>query len=153
MSPLSELTDTSVEDEAEGSFADLRAKLPLSEVLPRKREEEEVTLVAASISAVSAAQLKLEERRRKKRISERERRRKKKLEALKAGSPAINTETRGKLRSRTARVTEAKTSAENGRNRTRSGSAKKKGRAGKVVWPEVYQGDEDEFNRKVSRLG
>lgn len=145
MSPLSDLTDTSVDDD-----------IPLSEIQFVKREEEEQTVAATSISAVTAAQLKLEDRRQKKRIAERARRQRKKLEALalKTGPPvkANDNKTRTKLRARTVRVNEAMTSAENGRKRTRrSGTVKKKGT---VVWPEMYMGDEkDEFYRKVSWLG
>jgi hypothetical protein len=140
LSPLSDLTDSSVDDD-----------LPLSEIQIVKREEEEETMVATSISAVTAAQLKLEERLRKKRIAEKARRQRKKLEALKKG-PSVksndNNTTRAKPRDRTARVT----SAENGRKRTkRSGTVKRKGTA---TWPEMYMGDaKDEFYRKVSWPG
>ena len=136
LSPLSDLTEMSVDDD-----------LPLSEIQIVKREEEE-TVVTTSISAVTAAQLKLEEKRRKKRIAEKARRQRKKLEALKKGpsvKPNDNNTTRAKPRDRTARVT----SAENGRKRSkRSGTVKKKGT---VAWPEMYMGDaKDEFYRKVS---
>ena len=142
LSPLSDLTDTSVDDD-----------VPLSEIQTVKREEEDM-VVATSISAVTAAQLKLEERRRKKRLAERERRRRKKFEALGTGLPVKandnnTTSARAKLRDRPAREKGAMTSAGNGRKRTRrSGTVKAKDT---VAWPEMYMGDEkDEFYRKVS---
>lgn len=149
---MSELTDP-----GEGDSQD---DVPLSDILVTKRESEEVP--ATSISAMTAAQLKLEQKRQKHRDRERERRRRKKLEAMKldsTGNKANNNNnarmTRAKQKENVARVKRgtAMKSAESSRKRTRSSGIGKRKRAGKVIWSEMYMGDEkDEFYRKVRLL-
>jgi hypothetical protein len=146
---LSELTDP-----GEGDSQD---DVPLSDILVTKQEPEEVP--ATSISAMTAAQLKLEQKRQKHRDRERERRRRKKLEAMKlesTGNKANNARmTRAKQKENVARVKggTAMKSAESSRKRTRSSGIGKRKRAGKVIWSEMYMGDEkDEFYRKVRLL-